>query len=151
MKRAAALTLLLMATACEPPADRRDAQPAKSDAPAIRMKNEYEDRLRALRPGLQRIWAMRAVRGTGNACQRVDNAGYQQDYQNLRMWVAVCGVEGKSWAIYIAPNEDIQVRDCADLGQLSLPRCQGLPPPVPDNSGPQFKEGAADNAFRNQF
>jgi len=119
--------------------------------PGIRIANKHHDELMALTPNLQRLAMMRAIRGTGNRCQRVDNTGYQEEYRNLRMWVAVCPEEKKSFAVYIAPNGDVQVRDCAEAGQLELPRCEGLPPPVPDNSGPQFKEGAADNAFRNQF
>jgi hypothetical protein len=50
----------------------------------------------------------------------------------------------------LAANGDVQVRDCADAGQLSLPRCEGLPPPAADQQE-VFKEGAADNAFRNKF
>ena len=93
---------------------------------------------------------MRAVRQTGNRCRRVDNAGYQEEYRNMRMWVATCGPQPKNWAVFVAPNGDVQVRDCAQMGELSLPRCQGLPPAIPDNE-PVFQEGAADNAFRNQF
>jgi hypothetical protein len=117
----------------------------------IRIANKHHDELMALPPNLQRLAMMRAIRNTGNRCQRVDNAGYQEEYRNMRMWVAVCGVEQKTYAVYLAANGDVQVRDCAEAGTLELPRCQGLPPAVPDQSGPQFQEGAADNAFRNQF
>ena len=147
----------LILAGCEAPADRPAANGStrtgqSSDAAAdqnqhIRIANEYHERLSALRPGLQRLTMMRAIRDAGNRCQRVDNAGYQQEYRNMRMWVAVCGVESKSWAIFVAPNGDIQARDCADAGRLSLPRCEPLPPPVP-NEQPMFKEGAADNAFK---
>jgi hypothetical protein len=117
----------------------------------IRIANKHHDDLLQLPPNGQRLAMMRAVRGTGNRCQRVDNTGYQEEYRNMRMWVAVCGAENKSYAVYIAANGDVQVRDCAEAGQLALPRCEGLPPPVSDDSGPEFKQGAADNAFRNQF
>lgn len=151
---AALLTIVLIGGCTEAPSDgpRGSANAAGADdRPAIRMANPHDDQLRALPPHLQRLAMMRAVRDTGNACQRVDNAGYQQDYQNLRMWVAVCGAENKRWAVFIAPNGDVQVRDCADAGQLSLPRCEDPPPAVPDSSAPTVREGAADNAFRNQF
>jgi hypothetical protein len=62
--------------------------------------------------------------------------------------VAECDVEKKSFAIYLAANGDVQVRNCADAGQLSLPRCAGLPPATPPTQE-VFKEGAADKAFRN--
>lgn len=124
---------------------------ANGQEPRIRIANKHHDALLQLPPNGQRLAMMRAIRGTGNRCQRVDNTGYQEEYRNMRMWVAVCGEENKSYAVYIAANGDVQVRDCAEAGQLALPRCQGLPPPVPDDSGPEFKPGAADNAFRNQF
>jgi hypothetical protein len=46
-----------------------------------------------LPPDLQRLTMMRAIRDGGYRCQRVDNAGYQEEYRNMRMWVALCGVE----------------------------------------------------------
>lgn len=118
--------------------------------PRIRIANKHHDELMGLRPGLQRIAMMRAIRSTGHRCQRVDNAGYQEEYRNMRLWVAHCGEENKHYAVYIAANGDVQVRDCEDAGRLSLPRCEGLPPPLPDDT-PVFKEGAADKAFRNEF
>jgi hypothetical protein len=118
--------------------------------PRIRIANKYHDDLLKLPPDLQRLTMMRAVRDAGYRCQRVDNAGYQEEYRNMRMWVAVCGVEKKTLSVYLAANGDVQVRDCADAGQLSLPRCEGLPPPAPPERE-VFKEGAADKAFRNQF
>jgi hypothetical protein len=121
------------------------------NAPRIRMANEHHEELLRLSPDLQRIGLMRAIRQTGNRCQRVDNTGYQQEYRNMRMWVAMCGQEQKSFAVYIAPNGDVQVRDCAEAGQLALPRCQPLPPAAPTRGGPQFQEGASDKAFRNEF
>lgn len=126
----------LLLAACEPPSDT-PAPPQNSAATnttRIRMANKHSDDLAALPPQSQRLALMRAIRQTGNRCRRVDNSGYQEDYQNMRMWVATCGFEQKNWAIFIAPNADVQVRDCATAGQLSLPRCDLLPPavPVPD-------------------
>jgi hypothetical protein len=118
--------------------------------PRIRIANKYHDDLTRLPPDLQRLAMMRAVRDGGYRCQLVDNTGYQEEYRNMRMWVASCGVEKRNFAVFIAANGDAQVRDCADAGQLALPRCQGLPPATPDTKQ-VFKEGAADNAFRNKF
>lgn len=140
---------LLALAAC---ADGRDAELPSEEANAqneqrITMLNEHHEQLMQLPPNAQRLAMMRAIRGTRNRCQRVDNAGYQQEYLNMRMWVAQCGVEEKMFAVYIAPNSDVQVRDCAQAGQLSLPRCEGLPPAVPTQN--MFQEGAADKAYRN--
>ena len=115
--------------------------------PRIRIANKYHDDLAKLPPDLQRLTMMRAIRDGRYRCQRVSNAGYQEEYRNMRMWVAECDVETKRFAIYLAANGDIQVRDCADAGQLSLPRCAGLQPAAPA-AQEVFKEGAADKAFR---
>lgn len=149
--RALFLGSLLALAAC---ADGRDVELPKNEAAAenrqhISMRNEHHEQLLQLPPESQRIAMMRAVRRTGNRCQRVDNAGYQQEYLNMRMWVAQCGVEQKTFAVYIAPNGDVQVRDCAQAGQLELPRCEGLPPPAPSRN--MFQEGVSDKAYRNEF
>jgi len=124
---------------------------ANGQEPRIRIANKYHDELAKLPPNLQRLAMMRAARDAGYRCQRVDNAGYQEEYRNMRMWVAACGgEETKTLAVFIAANGDVQVRDCAHAGQLALPRCEGLPPAVPEERE-VFKEGAADNAFRNRF
>lgn len=117
----------------------------------IRMANPAHDQLTELSPGNQRLTMLRAIRGNGLRCQDVVNAGYQQEYQNMRMWVAECTGEAeiRRFAVFIAPNEDVLVRNCADAGQLSLPRCDGLPPPQPDDSIPKIVPGSADNSFRN--
>ena len=131
------LAAAALAGAC---ADGRDValeNGADEGRPKIRMANEHHDGL------------LRAIRQTGHRCQNVDNAGYQEEYRNMRMWVANCGAEERNFAIYIAPNGDVQVRDCAQAGQLALPRCEGLPPPAPIEN--VFQEGASDKAYRNEF
>jgi hypothetical protein len=124
---------------------------ANDQEPRIRIANKYHEDLEKLPPNLQRIAMMRAIRDARYRCQRVDNTAYQEEYRNMRMWVAACGgEETKTLAIFIAANGDVQVRDCQHAGQLALPRCEGLPPAAPEERE-VFKEGAADNAFRNQF
>ena len=149
--RALILGSLLALAAC---ADGRDVELPDNGTNAsaegrISMRNETHEGLLRLPPDSQRLYMMRAIRRTGNRGQRVDNAGYQQEYLNMRMWVGECGVEQKRFAVYIAPNADVQVRDCAQAGQLSLPRCEGLPPPAPTQN--MFQEGASDKAYRNEF
>ena len=143
--RRLAVTLVVLLAGCGD-----TAPPANDAAPQIKMANEHHDQLLTLTPDLQRLAMMRAIRQTRNACQRVDNAGYQQEYRNMRMWVAQCGPEIKQWAVFIAPNGDVQARDCAQAGELALPRCEPLPPAVPETESP-FREGASDNAYRNAF
>lgn len=123
---------------------------AVNNKAAISIANQYHEDLLALSPGRQRLAMRRAILDSRNRCITVDNAGYQEEYRNMRMWVASCGQEQKVFAVYIAANGDVQVRDCADAGTLSLPRCEGLPPAVADPTMPEFKEDAADEAFKNK-
>ena len=41
----------------------------------------------------------------------------------MAMWAARCSDSG-AWAVFVAPNGDVQVRACADAGQLGLPECR---------------------------
>ena len=94
----------------------------------IKMENPMHDGLLRLTSLNQRIALMRAIRDNRQRCRRVDGARYQEDYRGMVMWVALCAAEGKHWAIFIAPNGDTQVRDCAQMAQLSLPQCRPVQP-----------------------
>ncbi|MDQ4088181.1 MAG: hypothetical protein M3177_09280 [Pseudomonadota bacterium] len=104
-------------------------EPARnSQTPAIKMVNPHHEQLLALPGELQRLGVMRAIRDNGKRCQRVEAARYQQDYQNMVMWVALCN-DGRHWALFIAPNGDTQVRECAHARQLRLPQCRPVTGP----------------------
>ena len=141
--RFAGLIGLLLLAAC---GDTHVAN--ESTANRIRMNNETHEGLLRLEPGPQRLAMLRAIRGTGYTCQRVDNSGYQQEYRNMQMWVATCGPQPRDFAVFVAPNGDIQVRPCMEAAQLRLPACRPLPPAVAVES--PFREGASDNAYRNE-
>ncbi len=117
-----------------------ESAPATDEASAVRMANPGSDRLKALSPLNQRIGLVRAIRDSGKRCRRVDALAYQQEHRQLAMWVALCN-DGRHWAIFIAPNEDIQVRDCRENAQLGLPVCRPVAP-LPPNAG----SNAAGNA-----
>lgn len=123
-----------------------DSTPAANGQEAIRIANPGSDRLKAARPIDQRIALMRAIRDSGKRCRRVDALGYQQDYRQLAMWVALCD-DGRHWAVFIAPNEDIQVRDCREHAQLDLPVCRPVPRVPADPSFPQAKTLPEGNAL----
>ena len=99
------------------------------DRPATKIANPGHDQLTALPADLQRLGVMRAIRDNGKRCRRVEATAYQQDYRNLAMWVALCD-DGRHWALFIAPNGDTQVRDCAHADRLDLPQCRPLPAPA---------------------
>jgi hypothetical protein len=101
----------------------------------IRVANPDSDRMKAASPLNQRLALMRAIRQTGNRCHRVVTGAYQQYYRGMEMWVALCD-EGKHWAIFIAGNSDVQVRDCDQNQQLGLPVCRPVAPMPPDPLDP---------------
>ena len=138
MKRQAFASILLLCglAACggegSAPDDRRKGGP-------VTMRNKAHEQLRALPEDKQRIGLRRAIRDTGNRCPlRVESARYQQQYEELAMWTARCSDNGQ-WAVFIAANEDVQVRNCEQMERLRLPRCAELPPAPPQLSRPKSK------------
>ena len=123
----AALLMLAAAAGCD------GGSPA-GNVTRIEVANPHHDRLAALSPPMQRLGLMRAIRDSGKRCQRVDSAAYQQDYRGMKMWVAQCN-DGRHWAIFIAPNADLQVRDCAEADQLDLPQCRPIAPTAGQPAG----------------
>jgi hypothetical protein len=95
------------------------------DRQAVTMKpsSEYVEQLRALSELNRGLALRRAVQDEGNRCKRVERSGYQEDYKNLSMWTLRCTDTG-DWAVFIAPNGDVQSRKCADLAELKLPVCR---------------------------
>jgi len=117
------------------------------DGNGIRVANPDSDRMKAASPLDQRLALMRAIRQTGNRCHRVVTGAYQEYYRGMEMWVALCD-EGKHWAIFIAGNSDVQVRDCEQSQQLGLPLCRPVAPMPPDplDPGSNAMGNAASNA-----
>ncbi|HZF43868.1 MAG TPA: hypothetical protein VEZ48_10715 [Sphingomonadaceae bacterium] len=105
--------------------------PAKQSAPtikAITVANPYHDGLVKL-DTLRRDSALRsAIRQAKESCDRVETSAFQQDYDNLKMWVATC--QRTAYALFIAPTGDVQVRKCEDMATLKLPACS-LPEAAP--------------------
>lgn len=99
----------------------------------IKVHNPSHEGLLKLNGLNQRLALMRAVRDNGRRCARVDGAAYQEDYRGMAMWVALCE-DGRHWSIFIAPNGDTQVRDCADMHRLSLPQCRPVTAAPPEEN-----------------
>lgn len=129
-----ALAFFLTLSACG------DTSAPASGGVQISIANEGSDRLKALNPMNKRIGLLRAINQSGLPCRGgVQTGAYQQQWQqNLAMWVAVCG-DGKNYAIFISPNDDVQVRDCTEHAELNLPACRRVPPLPRD---PQTPRGA---------
>ena len=84
--------------------------------------NEYVEQLKALSDDNRGLALRRAVQDTGQQCKKVVTSGYQEEYKNLSIWNLKC-TDGE-YALFIAPNADVQVRSCADVKALGLPQCR---------------------------
>lgn len=84
------------------------------------------DRLAALPPIYRNDGLWRALKDAGQRCKKVDSGAFQQEYKEMALWTAHCTDSGQ-WMVFIAPNDDIQVRPCADAATLNLPACKPLP------------------------
>ena len=127
------------------PAPKRDARggdaasAASADASgATRIANRPHEELMERSDVDRRVTLVRAIRATGNRCpRRVEpNPVYQGDYEGMALWTARCD-NNEQYAVFIAPNEDVQVRNCRDMAQLRLPACRTLPPAEPNVERPK--------------
>jgi hypothetical protein len=136
-RSALAVTLALALAACG------DTAPPANNGAAVGISVEGSERLKALNPMNKRVGLLRAIQQSGFACRGgVLTGAYQQQYQNLAMWVALCA-DGRNYAVFIAPTDDVQVRRCSEHAQLNLPACRRVPPLPRD---PQTPRGAEPNS-----
>jgi hypothetical protein len=96
---------------------------ANSAKPAIAVQGPGQRRMHELNEMDRAIALKRAIYDTGAACKRVTRSGYATEYGNLSMWVAVCA-DDRQWAVFISPDDQVQVRDCKDHAELGLPPCE---------------------------
>ena len=100
----------------------------------IAVRSAEQDRLHQLDELNLAIALKRAIQTSGYPCKRVEKAGFVQQYENLDMWTATCS-EGRNWAIFAAPDDSAQVRDCADVARAGLPQCRISKQPGSARSG----------------
>lgn len=102
-----------------------DGQPrgeAQTNTAQIKVRAAEQNQLHQLNAINLAIALKRAIYGAGFRCQRVTDAGFIGQYQNLDMWMARCS-EGRDWAIFAGPDGSAQVRDCKDLPGTGVPEC----------------------------
>ncbi|MEA3049722.1 MAG: hypothetical protein QOG84_1558 [Sphingomonadales bacterium] len=101
----------------------------------VRAGNPMSDQLKAMSPLYRDLGLYRAVRDSGQRCKKAESGSYQQEYKNLAMWTVHCTDSG-DWALFIAPNGDVQARRCADAAELKLPACR-IAPVKPEAPAPK--------------
>ena len=110
------LALVLALCACG------DSGASEPKATAMKPANEYVEKLKGLSDDNRGLALRRAVQDTGQRCKRVLSSAYQEQYKNLAVWNLRC--TDAEYALFIAPNADVQVRSCADAKALGLPQCR---------------------------
>lgn len=119
LKRAATFAALLLALgACDSGSEPQNVTKIK-----VAEDNAYLQRLRGLSPLYRNLALRRAIQDSGHSCRRIEGSAEQEHYKNMSMWTARCE-GGRDWAVFIAPNADVQVRSCDQMEQLSLPVCR---------------------------
>lgn len=119
--------LMAVLSAC----DGGSSEPAPpKKVTSVRVTSQYIEGLKALSEMNRGLALRRAVQDSGESCKRVESSGFQEDYGNLSMWTARCS-DKKDWALFIAPNGDVQVRSCGDAQELGLPACRFEENPAP--------------------
>ncbi len=99
----------------------------KQDAPPpapkeILVRSEHQKQLFEETDLNRAIALKRAIADQGLTCKQIVASGYVARYKNMDVWTATCG-DKKQWALFIGADDSVQVRNCGDLAQLSLPEC----------------------------
>lgn len=129
MNKTIAALLLLSLAGCGdggPDAGSENAASAPAGVASIEASSPYLDKLRALSPEHRDLALRRAIHDSGQACKRISSSSETGSYRNMATWTAHCE-GGRDWAIFIAPNGDVQVRSCGHVEQLGLPACTAAP------------------------
>ena len=120
MRRSIILLMLLPLTACD---QGTSAPPPKQP---ITVRSDGQDRMHQLNDLNRAIALKRARYDSGAECRRVTQSGYVGEYENTSQWTATCEDKFKrtrDWALFIGPDESVQVRLCEDVVKAGLPAC----------------------------
>jgi hypothetical protein len=107
----------------------------------MRPANPLSDQLKGMTPLYRDLGLYRALRDNSQRCKKAEGGAFQQYYKNLAMWTVHCTDTG-DWALFIAPNGDVQVRRCSEAGVLSLPACRRPAGVTPAESSPSTRGSA---------
>ncbi len=119
MSRLLPLAALLALTAC-------DNSPATQPSRPIVVRSEGQDKLHQLDDMNRAIALKRAIYGAGSDCRQVTQSGYVGEYENTSYWTATCQDRHgrkRDWALFVGPDESVQVRLCEDVVKAGLQPC----------------------------
>ena len=121
MRRSIALLMLILPlAACD---QGTSAPPPKQP---ITVRSDGQNRMHQLNDLNRAIALKRALYDSGAECRRVTQSGYVGEYENTSQWTATCEDKFKrtrDWALFIGPDESVQVRLCEDVVKAGLPAC----------------------------
>ncbi len=120
MRRLSVLLMLLPLAACD---QGSSAPPPKQP---ITVRSDGQKALHQLNELNRAIALKRALYDTGAECRLVTKSGYVGEYENTSYWTATCQDKFKrdrNWALFIGPDESVQVRLCEDVVKAGLPAC----------------------------
>lgn len=93
-----------------------------SPALAAIARNPFNDRVLHLGLADRNGALRRAVTLADQRCGRLAGSVYRGLYGNLGLWQVRC-VPGGEYGVFLGPDGTVQVRTCADMTALKLPRC----------------------------
>ncbi len=120
MRRLSVLLMLLPLAACD---QESSAPPTKQP---ISVRSDGQNALHQLNDLNRAIALKRALYDSKAECRLVTKSGYVGEYENTSYWTATCQDKFKrdrDWALFIGPDESVQVRLCEDVVKAGLPAC----------------------------
>lgn len=108
--------------------------PATQPSQPIVVRSEGQDRLHQLDDLNRAIALKRAIHESGAECRRVTNSGYVGEYENTSYWMATCEDQygrARDWALFVGPDESVQVRLCDDVAKAGVEPCVVKPEAKP--------------------
>ena len=92
---------------------------------AVTIANPASDQMAQLSV-IARKGAMRkALLDSGVRCDHIEKVAIQGPWANTIMWRAKCGNDVRyDYGVFVGPDASVQVRYCAEMEQIHLPRCR---------------------------
>ena len=120
MRRFSVMLMLVPLAAC---GQESSAPPVKQ---SIVVQSDGQRALHKLNDLNRAIALKRALHASGTECRLVTKSGYVGEYENTSYWTATCQDKYKrdrEWALFVGPDESVQVRLCDDVVKAGLPAC----------------------------